>query len=298
MKDKESLMSVLVILLVLCMLSLSFCVYLIYDKNQELEKYEDIREEEKEYEQKLNTLIKKNEKTKLSEQEIQDLYEQFIVLEEPYSSNFGYFYKIDKKLQSKDFTDEVKIILSINKLLKEKYHTNLSTVASNSEKYSNKISFSKEEITKTVKELFGENVSYKDVLKIMVVCASFEFKNNAYILNTGSGCGGPIPEIDRKITQTNEENDKLIVKEKYMFKNLYDYNNKEKKIENRIYKNILKDGSFSNNDFIDSYFYDKNYVLAKDISIDHYLNKLNTLQYNFVKNKVGKYYLESVELKK
>lgn len=286
MKKKESLISVQVILLVLSVLTILFCIYLVYNKNKELKSEQTMYESSIKYENSIK---------KINSAELEDLYSQFTVLEEPYSDYFGYFYKIDKKIQSKDFNDGVKIIFAINRLLKEKYNTNLSKVASNSKKYINKVSFSKDEVVKKVKELLGDDTTYTEDLGIRVKCAEFEFKDNQYILKEGTECEEPVTKLERQIVYTKEDKDRFSIKEKYMFRSLYGYDEKTQKMKGNLYKNISKDGKFMESDLIGSYYYEED-ALVRNLSIDRYLNKLNILQYNFAKNNYGNYYLESVEI--
>ena len=184
---------------------------------------------------------------------------------------FGYFYKKDKYNMS-DIDNNIKIYMAIRKVLSNQDDVNPSK----------KIEIKEEDVTKELKTIFGNNVTYKHESLNGNNCSYTNFKydksKKIYVQEKGECDQSETATIIYENIDRNETDTNLIIKERMAYvQTSYDLENK--KVVYHIYKDINKTEKVATVD---------NYSIAscKDL--------LNTYQYTFKKENKN-YYLEKIE---
>ena len=187
----------------------------------------------------------------------------------------GYFYLKDSYKQN-EIDDSIKLLLGLNTFdLNQLYQVD------------NKAILSAEEVKTSIKNIFGPNVTYNDVIKLdtcneKIAITTFDSTSNNYTV-LAPACGGTLlPYYKTKIMSAAKYDDRIEIKEKaiYVVPNLQDMNN----MTSNIYKaNKLE--LISENTNVDN---------GSEEEYEKYFEKTDTYKYIF-KLENENYYFESVE---
>ena len=169
----------------------------------------------------------------------------------------------------------------------------------------------KEEIEKSITEIFGKNVEYDNETFNNIDVPIFygyeenqgkiNYKNNKYTANYIESTGGDIPFIHQQIEKVLKHNNKIEVYVKTAFVDTV-YDEGSDKYEYIIYKNFknnefnMKLTQMDSLKFIDGYSNEKS-NFNKNEKIDKISDKLNTYVYTFVLDETDKeYYLNEFNI--
>ena len=185
---------------------------------------------------------------------------------------YGYFYKINK-VEAKNIDNKIKLYMAIRKVVADQ---KLGDVEK-------EIKIKESDIKKAIKEIFGNNVVYKNESLSGNACSYTNFQydksSKTYIQKPSDCTDNRTDTILDEIISTTEENNIVKVQEKVGFVET-SYNLETKKLSYNIYKDIEKKEKVAT---VDNY------------SIDSCKELLNTYQYTFKKDN-NHYYLESTEM--
>ena len=172
------------------------------------------------------------------------------------SAKFGYFYKQDRNIDNLD--NDVILISAISKLITDDKRT-----------------FTKNEVNKTVKKIFGD-IEYKDE-SVSSYCYEFNYDASKELYTDNSGCSGDGPSIYSEIINVETSSDKLTIIDKIA---VSDFNYDSGILT--LYKDLNR-----------SIVIKENYNL--DEGIKEYLDILDSYKWTFIKDSNGDYLFESVE---
>lgn len=189
---------------------------------------------------------------------------------------FGYLYQ-NEKISQTEIDNQVKIYMAIRKVLTEAKTTD----------YTKKIEIKESEVTSALKQLFGQNVTFKHESLTGNTCSYTKFEydedKKLYIQNPEDldDCNYSNDTILSKITEEKTLADSIEIYEKVAYV-VNSYNFETKQAIYNIYTDMTKQTKIAS---------------ANEYSIDNYLEQLNTYKYTFEKDN-NNYYLKSVELVK
>ena len=191
---------------------------------------------------------------------------------------YGYFFKNDE-LKATDIDNNIKIYMAIRKIVADDPTTYLNT--------DKKLEIKASDVEQALTTLFGKDVKYEYTSLSGNACSYTEFKydkeNNLYT-QTPSDCDELARNtIYTELENTNEDDDKIVIREKVAFIN-FDYNLEEKKTYYYVYRDLEATDLIAT---VDNY------------GIDSCRDNVPTYQFTFLKNKEnGTYYFDKVELVK
>ncbi len=271
MKEKN-MKKILLVILMIIIIALTGCsIYYQIDRFNKKEKtsVKENIEKPKEKVERLNT--DSEEVTKLMNS-INSVNKNISINGE---DKMGYFYLKDSYKQN-EIDDSIKLLLGLNTFdLNQLYQAD------------NKAILSAEEVKTSIKNIFGPNVTYNDVIKLdtcneKIGITTFDSTSNNYTV-LAPACGGTLlPYYKTKIMSATKYDDRIEIKEKaiYVVPNLQDMNN----MTSNIYKaNKLE--LISENTNVDN---------GSEEEYEKYFEKTDTYKYIF-KLENENYYFESVE---
>lgn len=185
---------------------------------------------------------------------------------------YGYFYTEDN-LKQRDIKNNIKIYMAIRKVIADKGLSNIDE----------EIKINESDVTKSLKEIFGNIVEYSHESLSGNTCSYTNFtydKDSKTYIQKPSECIEPRTDtILYEIVDTKEEDGVVIIQEKVGFIE-NSYNLETKKLVYNIYKDVDKLEKIAT---VDNY------------SIDSCKELLYTYKYTFKKDN-NNYYLESIDV--
>lgn len=206
---------------------------------------------------------------------------------------FNYFYKQDKIL-NEQVSDEVKFSIIFDKLYNEKVQ---SLATATLEEYEN-FKFYLKDINNESIKIFGKTIDVKNILdsnnnvNVGVRGNTFKYNEDGQYFNLVSGGIGDCQSLNlkTKILSAVKYEDKIEITNKIM----YIYSSSCDVEELKVFKSV-GNSPFDLKEQLDDLTNNVNNMLAKDIDINNYIEKLDEFKWIFTKNNDGNYIFESVE---
>lgn len=208
-----------------------------------------------------------DETKKLTDEEMNALYQKIAIFNDHSLDNYGYFYRSKEDLTEKNMDNRVKLVLAFNNLSKD---ANLDE----------EINYTEEEMENSLKEVLGDNATFEGE-DFMFNCHYVDYDSgNFHYPKNSIGCGDVFYGFLSEVVSKEQKKDQVIIKEKYLY-----YEIDPSTLEAKVYSTYPEGEERYPFAIVTDYH---------TLMIDSYLDGLNTITYTFTKNDDGTYYLSKV----